>query len=98
MKVRQLIDLINKENDLYTLEEAYDIIPSNIERVKSGLELDKYRWYSKAVDVYKCEDGYVGVSGVYDIYSETDSPMDIGVSCSASEYQEVLTVTYKKKQ
>ena len=64
MKVQEIIDLVNKES-LYSLWDAKDVIGKNAKKVASGLELDEHRWYSTAVDVYQCDDGFVGVFGAY---------------------------------
>lgn len=64
MKKQELIDKIN--NGCYhSLWQAEDIIPKEINKVAEGLELDEHRWFSIAVNVYKCEDGFVGIWGAY---------------------------------
>ena len=93
MKVQELINLIN-EKPLYSLWDADDVIGKNAKMVASHLDLDEYRWYSMAVNVYECEDGFVGVFGVYQSLSESQTWKDINVVCEASRYKEVKTVTY----
>jgi hypothetical protein len=97
MKVQDLIELINNSEDLYCLEDAEDIIPNDINCVASELDVDKHRWFSTAVDVYACEDGYVGVCGVNTIYSEYMSPRDCNYPCEAFEYESVQIISYKPK-
>lgn len=92
MTVQELINLIT-ENRFYSLLEVEDAI--DCKKVASGLELDKHRWYSKATDVYKCDDGFVGVKGVYQSFSDMQDWRDIDVLCEAEEYKEVQTVTYE---
>ena len=93
MKVQELINLINEE-PLYSLWDADDVIGKNAKMVASHLDLDEYRWYNMAVNVYECEDGFVGVFGVYQSFSESQTWEDINVVCEASRYKEVKTVTY----
>ncbi len=94
MTVQELIDLIS-ENNYYSLWEVEDDIPCK--KVDSGLNLDEHRWYSCATDVYVCDDGYVGVTGPYQSFSETQTWKDINVLCTAEEYKVVLKRTYKPK-
>jgi len=96
MKVQELINLIN-ENEFYSLFEAECAIPRDVDKVASGLELNEHRWYSIAVDVYKCEDGFVGIRGAYQSFSEMQSWKDIDVICGAGEYIEKTTITYVSK-
>lgn len=93
MKVQELINLINEE-PLYSLWDADDVIGKNAKMVASHLDLDEHRWYNMAVNVYECEDGFVGVFGVYQSFSERQTWEDINVVCEASRYKEVKTVTY----
>lgn len=98
MKKKELIDLINNEDCLYSIFDAEDIIPKEVTRVASDLELDRHRWYSTCVNVYACEDGYVGIRGVNQLYSEMMTLSDCDCPCKASEYEEVTTITYKPKK
>lgn len=98
MKVQELIDLINNsEETLYSLWDAEELIPRNVKQVAQGLELDEHRWYSTAVNVYECEDGYVGIFGAYQSFSEMQTWSDICVSCYAQEYKAIQTTTYVPK-
>ena len=69
MKKKELIDLINNEC-LYSLSKAEDIIPREVPCVATDLELDRHRWYDTCVNIYACEDGYVGIWGVNQLYSD----------------------------
>lgn len=97
MKVKDLIKLINNSENLYCLGDVEDIIPRDIECVASELDVDKHRWFSTAVNVYACEDGYVGVYGVNTIYSEYMAPRDCNYPCGALEYEPVQITSYKPK-
>ena len=96
MKVQELIELVNG-GKFYSLYEAEDAIPVDVEKVASGLELNEHRWYSTAVDVYKCEDGFVGIRGAYQSFSEMQTWKDIDVICGACEYIAKITITYVSK-
>ena len=97
MKVKELIDHINS-NDFYSLWDMEDSLFNNDkdlpQRVAENLEKEEYRWYKVSVSVYKLEDGFVGVKGVSFKYTEILD--DYIPKCSASEYIEIPSVTYKK--
>lgn len=95
MKTFDLISKINNSvESIDTLDSLEDIIDLP-DCVAQGLELDEYRWYSTAVNVYECENGFVGVYGVYQIFSEETDPSEIGIQCVARLYKQVPSVTYK---
>lgn len=96
MKKEELIELINNDC-LYCLSDAEDTVPAEVECVVTGLEIDKHRWFSTCVNVYACEDGYVGICGVNQLYSEEMTCADCDFHCKASEYEEVMTITYVPK-
>lgn len=96
MKVKELIDIVNY-NNFYCLGEVYDEINEQAKQVEHGLALDNHRWWSTAVDVYECEDGYVEVFGAYQIFSEQMNYRDVDVKCYAEEYAAVLRITYIPK-
>lgn len=97
MKKNELIDLINNDY-LYSIYDAEDIIPKEVQCVARDLEIDKHRWYSTCVNVYACEDGYVGIRGVNDLYSDSMDYSDCNFYCEASEYKAVATIIYKPKK
>lgn len=98
MKVHDLIELINNSEELYCLEDVEDIIPEDIKCVAKELDVNKRRWFSTAVNVYACEDGYVGVCGVNTIYDENTSPLDCDCICEAFEYEAVQITSYQLKK
>ena len=93
MNREQLIEFVNNSH-FKSLFEAEDNIPSGINKVASGLDLDEHRWFSTAIDVYRCEDGFVGIQGAYQSFSEMQSWSDIDWDCTAFPMKEIQTVTY----
>lgn len=72
----------------YSLWEVTDIAEVNgVELVEKGLNLDQYRWYSIATNIYKCSDGYVKVTGAYQSFSEAQTWEDINVFSEAEKLQ-----------
>ncbi len=100
MKVAELIEAINSQglNSLWEVHDTYGRGENAPKRVAEGLSLDEYRWYSTAVNVYECEDGYVGVYGAYQSFSEMQTWEDLDVICEASEYEPMQTTTYKPRK
>ena len=95
MKKKELIDLVNN-SCLYSICDAEDVIPKEVKCVATDVERYRYRWYSTCVNVYACEDGYVGIWGVSQLYSDMMTFSDC--QCEALEYEEVTTITYKPKR
>ena len=98
MKVQEVIKLIDEQDDLYCLSDAEDLLSKHdVEQVAYGLESDMHRHYEICTDVYQCEDGFVGVTGLGTMFSEMMIPSDCDVHCSAEEYEPVQVVTYRRK-
>lgn len=105
MKVQEFIDAVNNcEEKLYSLWDIEDNVAPDVhfsqmpELVEEGIEVDEHRWYFVATNVYKCDDGYVGVRGVWKLLSEQMDYSDCNIICHADEYEQVQTVTYKQKK
>lgn len=98
MKVEEVIRLINEQDELYRLSYAEELLSKHgVEQVMYGLESEAHRWYEISTDVYQCEDGFVGVTGLGTMFSEMMLPSDCDVHCSAEEYEPVQVVTYRRK-
>ena len=99
MKVEEAIELINskKLDALWRVEDEIN----DIKLVEKGSNLDEYRWFSYATNYYKCEDGFIGVEGPYQLFSESqmwsDTAEDYGY-CNAFEAEEYTTVSYRPKE
>lgn len=91
MKVAEVIEKVNNTKywSLYDFEEDFDL-----EMVAHGLYVDKHRWYEISTAVYKCEDGFVGVSGASQLYSESMGYEDCLCECVAEEFKQVQTIAY----
>lgn len=81
---------------VWDAEDEISALDKDLKIVARGLDEDKHRWYSLATTVYKCSDGYVGVKGGYQSYSEGQDWSDINVDCEAFPMKEVTTVTYER--
>ena len=96
MKVNELLSIVNTNEfpSLYDFEVKY----SNLETVVSDIEIKRYRWYETSTTVYKCEDGFVGVNGVTECFSDVMDCNDCEYPCTAKEYEAVPSTVYKPKQ
>lgn len=82
MKVQEAINKINKE-PIYSIFIADDIIDGKV--VAEHQDLSQNRWYSTAVRVYQVEDGFVGVYGLFQVFSESAYYKDFDIRCEAYE-------------
>ena len=92
MKVKEAIELINNALECYSLWNAEELLKECefIERIKH----DNHRWYIMATDIYRVDDGYIGVRGVSGLKSEMMSFSDCDEHCIAEEYKAVTTINY----
>lgn len=99
MKVKELIQAVDDNyEELLSLFHLEDVIENLPKCVARHIERDKHRWYSIATNVYECEDGFVGITGAAESFSECQGWDDIGVHCTAREYEAVSIITYKEKK
>ena len=95
MKVKEAIELINNSNNCYSLYNAESLL---IEcKLINRQDYNSHRWYTMATDIYKVEDGYIGVKGVLGLKSEMMDFSDCDEHCVAEEYKAVPTITYVPK-
>ena len=95
MTVKEAIDLVNN-NKCYYIEEAENLIDGKYiyyDPCSDGLE-----WPVTSVNIYKMEDGYVGICGVSLSETELLDPIDFKITCIAEEYEPVQTIVYKPKR
>lgn len=95
MKVKEFIQKVNEGN--FNALFYIDQIEGDYELVEEHINLDEHRWYSTATDIYKLEDGFVGVRGLFQMFSELSIPSDFNIICEAFEMKAVPSVTYIRK-
>lgn len=84
----KFIDLINNDDYNYSLCQTTDIGNTyGVKLVDEGFNLDQYRWYSIATNIYKCSDGFVKVTGAFQSFSEMQGWSDIDVHSEAEKLQ-----------
>ena len=62
-----------------------------------GRNIKEHESYSTAVNIYSCDDGLVGVEGVYERFNECSEWVDFGIVCTACEYEAFQTIGYQPK-
>lgn len=98
MTVEEFIQMVN-EGEFWSLWEVDDSdLGEGFERIESGNDLDEHRWYSTAEDIYKLEDGYVGVWGLCQIFNEMNCASDFEIKCRAYEVEPVPSIKYVPKK
>lgn len=98
MKVQELIDKINSATNCCSLWQAEEYVEEGVKLVASNLNIDEHRWFTVATDVYKLEDGYVGITGPSQLRSEGMVWSDCNYMCIAEEYEEFTTIAYRPKK
>ena len=91
MKVKEAIELINNSDNCYSLYDAEGLL-TKCKLINRQDYNNSNKWYIMATDIYKAENGYIGVRGVLGIKSEI-----INEHCRAEEYKAVPTITYIPK-
>ena len=88
MKKGELIGMVNNSDVSLDslLELEFEIGGINDMLVKSGLDMEFHKKYSIATNVYKCDDGYVGIRGVYETFGDSDFE-EADCPCMASEFK-----------
>lgn len=98
MKVQELIDKINFDTNCYALYQAEKYVEEGVHLVAYNLNIEEHKWYTISTNVYKLEDGYVGITGPSELRSENILWSDCDYLCIAEEYEPVQTITYKLKR
>lgn len=97
MKVKELIDKVNSSTDCFSLYDAEKFIEEKINKVASDVYVEKHKWYNISTNVYKLEDGFVGITGSSDLKSETMNWSDCDYMCIAEKYESVYKLIYQPK-
>ena len=95
MDVKEAIELINNSDDCYSLWGAEHLLKGC--KFVSRQDYDSHRWYTMATDIYKVDNGYIGVRGVSELKSEMMGYSDTDEHCFAEEYKAIQTITYVPK-
>ena len=96
MTVTEFIMAVNNSKEpFYSLDEVYDYA---FDKKVATIDFDKHSGYDITTDVYRCEDGFVGVTGLNEIFCDGLYPSDLRINCEASEYEEVQVISYKPKK
>ncbi len=66
--------------------------------VKSGLDVDKHRWYEVSTSVYAFGEWFLGVRGASDLFSEEMDFDDCGIKTIAFEMEAQQSTTYVSKK
>ena len=96
MKVEEAIKLINNSWNCYSLESAGYLL-TECKLINRQDYNNSNRWYIMATDIYKVDNGYIGVRGVLGLKSATMNYSDTNEHCIAEEYKAVPTITYMPK-
>ena len=101
MKVQELINKLNEchfENGIYSVWDAEDYIPKDVLKVASGLNPNEHRHYIESTDVYKCEDGFVGVRSASTKFTEECYWEDLDADFDVFPMKEIMTITYEREE
>ena len=90
MKVKEFIEFVNNSNFSSLNMISVDDWWICSEELNSFSEM-----YNVYTDIYKCEDGFVGVTGV--IPKEGYTPEEIGIPCRAEEFVPIPSIKYVSK-
>lgn len=92
MKVKEVIDKVNNAKywSLYEFEKdtGLEVVDTCIDGIGYHLK------YEEMTNVYKCDDGFVGVSGAVHIYNDNMEFSDCKHKCTAEEYKQILAPKY----
>lgn len=94
MKREELIEKVNAGHFKSLWQTDEEIYQYTKGMVAEGLYLSESRWYSTAVNVYEADDGFFGVRGAYQSFSEGQDWSDIDYNSIAFPMKAVETITY----
>lgn len=96
MKVKEVISIIN-DNDYFSLitaARAAQLHKDDI--VVENFNLSKHRNFEIVTNIYKCEDGFVAITGLKNDRSKSGYEQ-YNITAWAEEYVEIPTVFYAPK-
>lgn len=96
MKVKDLIEKINS-SDCYSIYDAIYMMDDTCKCIEEHKDVEIHMWYTVSTSVYKLEDGFVGIRGISELDREDLVYSDIDYPCTAKEYEEYTTISYRPK-
>lgn len=96
MKVKGVISVINN-TDYYSLisaQRAAGLCKEDL--IVENYNFSKHKNFDIATNIYKCEDGFVGISGLKNDHSKSGFDQ-YNITTWVEEYVEIPTVTYAPK-
>ena len=96
MKVKDLIEKINSAN-CYSIYDAIYMMDNTCKFVEEHKDVEIHICYMVSTSVYKLEDGFVGIRGISKLDREDLVYSDINYPCTAEEYEEYTTISYRPK-
>lgn len=98
MKVKEALEKINSGYFNSVWEAEDEVLDNTAEKVAWNLERTPYRWFVVSTDVFKLEDGFIGITGVTELKSEYMLWSDCNYRTAAFEYEEYTTISYRPKK
>ncbi len=91
MKVADVIAKVNlnKYWSLFDFDVNFDL-----HCVATNINVDRHPCYKLSTNVYKCDDGYVGINGITQCFDNCSSPVDMNCPCYAEEYVPIESSQY----
>ena len=96
MKVKELIDKVNSTTNCYSIHHAEDFI-KKINKVASDIYVEKHKWYNISTNIYRLEDGFVGITRPSMLKSKSIIWSDCDYTCIVEEYESVYKLIYQPK-
>ena len=96
--VKEAIEKINNGYFTSVWEAEDEVLGNTVEKVASDLQKDSHRWFVVSTNVYKLEDGFIGITGVTELKSEHMVWSDCDCYTTACEYEEYTTISYRPKK
>lgn len=96
MKVKEVIDKVNTYSYWSISMVEDEVFDNEAELVKCDLDIQRYRWFSVGTNVYKLEDGYIGITGLVDSFGDS-SIEDYNYKSSAEEYIPCVELSYQPR-
>lgn len=98
MKVKETLEKINRGHFTSVWDVEEEVLDNTVEKVAGDLEKAPYRRFVVSTNVYKLEDGFIGIRGVTELKSEYMLWSDWHYLTVAFEYEEYTTISYRPKK